>query len=100
MRTPEVPDTAAAQRMIEVMLARFDSDDAWQSQLSQQERMAARKSLESSRLLMGVVGDLMQPPLDARHPKRAEERLKTLLENIKSAARTAYEAGLLLTGVD
>ncbi|MBS0426095.1 MAG: hypothetical protein JSR41_02275 [Proteobacteria bacterium] len=99
MRTPEVPDMAAAQRTIDVMLARFDSDDALTLALPWRERMAARKSLESSRILMGVVHHLMCP-LDAPAPREAQARVKTLLEDIKSAARGAYEAGLLLTGVD
>ncbi len=89
---------SAAQRMIEVMLARFESDDAFDPKVSWRERMAARKSLEASSILMGVVDELVRPP-DTPHPQEEEERLKTLLEAIKSAAHGAYEAGLLLTGI-
>lgn len=99
MRTPEVPDMAAAQRTIDAMLARFESDDAFGPKVPWRERMAARKSLASSRILIGVVHQLLCP-LDTPHPQEAEERLKRLLDDIKSAAHAAYEAGLLLTGVD
>jgi hypothetical protein len=61
--------------------------------------MAARKSLESSMILMGVVHRLMLPPA-ALKPSEAEARLRTVLDEIKTAARGAYQAGLLLTGLD
>ncbi|MDQ7955396.1 MAG: hypothetical protein REJ24_03800 [Rhodocyclaceae bacterium] len=99
MSTPEVPDMAAAQRTIDTMLARFESDDAFEPKVTWRERMAARKCLASSRMLMGVVHQLMCP-LGASHPQEAEERLTALLDDIKSAAHGAYAAGLLLTGVD
>lgn len=48
---------------------------------------------------MGVAYRLMvqSGPLT---PRDSEERLKAVLEEIKMAARAAYQAGLLLTGGD
>jgi hypothetical protein len=99
MRTPDTQDVAVAYRLIEVMLDRCNSDDAFESIVPWRERMAARKSLESSRILLGVVHHLMLPP-DSLKPAETAARLKTVLENIKTAARGAYQAGLLLTGTD
>lgn len=99
MRNPNMPDMAIAHRLIEVMLERCKSDDAFESKIAWRDRMAARKSLESSMILMGVVHHLMLPP-DALKPGEAEARLKAVLDEIKTAARCAYQAGLVLTGTD
>ncbi|MDM0109559.1 hypothetical protein QTH97_31860 [Variovorax sp. J22R24] len=99
MKTPEVMDMAIARQLIEVMLDRCKSGDAFESNVTVQDRRAVQKSLESSRMLMGVAHQLMVQP-ESLTARDGAERLKALLEEIKMAARTAYQAGLLLTGRD
>jgi hypothetical protein len=97
MKTPEMLDMAIARHLIEVMLDRCKSDDAFETNATAQYRKALHKSLESSRMLMSVAHQLMVQP-ESLTPRDSTERLKALLEEIKTAARTAYQAGLLLTG--
>lgn len=99
MKTPEMLDMAIARQLIEVMIDRYTSDDAFQTNVAVQDRKVVHKSLESSRLLMGVAHQLMAQT-ESLTPKDSAERVKALLEEIKTAARTAYQAGLLLTGRD
>lgn len=99
METPEMLDMAIARHLIEVMLDRCKSDDAFETNVAAKERKAVQKSLESSRMLMGVAHHLMVQPKSLT-PRDSAERLKALLEEIKMAARAAYQAGLLLTGRD
>jgi hypothetical protein len=99
MKTLEVVDMAIAHHLIEALLDRCKSDDAFEPKVAARERKAVRRSLESSRMLMGVAYHLMVPP-ESLTPKDSQERLKALLEEIKMAARAAYHAGLLLTEGD
>lgn len=99
MKAPEVLDTATAHHLIEVMLDRCKSDDAFETNVTAQDRKAVQKSLESSRMLIGIAHQLMVQP-ESSTPRDSAERSKALLEEIKVAARTAYEAGLMLTRRD
>ncbi|MBU1358865.1 MAG: hypothetical protein KKC85_20810 [Gammaproteobacteria bacterium] len=102
MRTPEVLDIAIAHHLIEALLERCmssQSNDKVETRVTGTEREAIRKSLDSSRMLLGIAYRLIVQP-GAVTPKESAERLKQVLDEIRQAARTAYEAGLLLTGVD
>ncbi|MDM0117546.1 hypothetical protein QTI66_36145 [Variovorax sp. J22R133] len=90
---------AAAHHLIEVMLDQCKSDDAFESNVNVQKRRAIQKSLESSKMLMGIAHQLMVQP-ESMTLRDSAERSKTLLNQIKIAARTAYEAGFVLTGSD
>jgi hypothetical protein len=99
METPEMQDMAVARQLIEVLLDRCKSDDAFEMNIAAKERKALQKSLESSKMLLGIAHHLMVPP-DPSTTRDSAERLKALHEEIKMAARAAYQAGLLLTGRD
>jgi hypothetical protein len=62
-----------------------------------EERAAIHCCLTSAALILGVTQRLMSEPV-YRLPKHRAERLKSLTEEIKMAARAAYRAGLMLAG--
>lgn len=63
------------------------------------ERAAIYFCLSSAIVLLGVTQRLMSAPTNLS-PKDRAERLRQLIEDLRTAARAAYRAGLLLLNVD
>lgn len=62
-------------------------------------RLAIRKSLQSAADLLGVAHQLMSAP-ESRPTKDLAARKRAMLQDVRLAARRAYEAGHLLIGID
>ncbi|MGJ7506368.1 hypothetical protein [Variovorax sp. GT1P44] len=63
------------------------------------KRLAIRKSLQSAVDLLGVAHQLMSTP-ESRSTKDLAARKRAMLQDVRLAARRAYEAGHLLIGID
>ncbi|MDM0085751.1 hypothetical protein QTI17_34755 [Variovorax sp. J31P179] len=77
---------ATARHLIEVMLDRCKSGDAFETDVTAQDRRAVQRILDSSKMLMGVAHQLMAQP-ESLTLRDSAERSKALLDQIKMAAR-------------
>ena len=97
-KTTELLNIECALSLLEQVLARFGDGGGDQRQLTQR-RLAIRKSLLSANDLLGIALQLLSTP-ENLSTKDLVALKRTMLQDIRLAARRTYEAGHLLIGVD
>ncbi len=108
MKTTELLDVEQALQLIEHLLHKGGDDGEHllpppkpggeEDRSLAQRRLALRKSLLAAANLLTVAHRLMDEPAE-RSGREVALRMKAAIEKLKMAARGAYEAGHLLTGV-